>query len=73
MIKRYNRTCQRCKQYKPVQYYIHHWQKKYMYPLPFPYCEECAKVKDGIVLYSVWISMIDALECRALRNNAELS
>jgi hypothetical protein len=73
MIKRFNVLCHICKQNKPVRYYIVQWQKKYMIPLPWPYCAECVKSRDGLMLYEDWVKFLDAMERVAFRNNAELS
>ncbi len=67
------RICHSCKQERSVQYYISEWQKRFMIPLPFPYCEGCVKRKGGLTLYKDWVVQTER-GCRlAPANNPELS
>lgn len=57
------RKCHLCKQERPVQYYISEWQKRFMIPLPFLFCEECAKSRGDLMLYDEYIAQTE-LGCR---------
>lgn len=71
------RKCHLCKQERPVQYYISEWQKRFMIPLPFSYCEECSrgsasKSRGDLMLYDDYVAQTE-LGCRlAPTNIAEL-
>ena len=67
------RKCHLCKQERPVLYYISEWQKRFMIPLPFPYCEWCVKCKEGLTLYKDWVAQTERGCGLAIRNNSELS
>ena len=66
------RKCHLCDKQRPVRLYIAEWMKIYIDPLPLPHCEECAAIRDDLMLYEDYIAETE-LGCRlAPANNAEL-
>lgn len=62
MIRIFNRFCRECQSDRPVKYYIHEWQKKFEHLFPFSYCDKCANRKKDIMLYDVWMAIVNAVK-----------